>query len=250
MDTTRRMLAPPHHDPVGGPSGVGRAARLVLGHPEGGLVAGHDPLGQLHLEGGIEQLDLADLLQIHVHRVGRRAPETVGVRVPVLAGRTTGGTVLLDRHGGLDRYGGSGGLRGRITHRDRGGVAVLTVQIAAGLQGHDGGGRSSPALGPLPGVLGSARVGGQVVAQPTRQVVGHGAGHRHLRGLPGVVGELDPGLHDPVDHVGDELGAELDRSEHGHHVVLSQSTPGPTHPDEGVELVGREDVENPSGGGR
>ena len=50
MDTTRRRLA---------------SVRLVLG----GLIALGDALGQLDLLVGGQQLDLADLLEIHAHRI-------------------------------------------------------------------------------------------------------------------------------------------------------------------------------------
>ena len=48
-------------------------------------------------------------------------------------------------------------------------------------------------------------------------------GHGHDGGLAGVVGELDAGLADPLDDPGDQVGAELDRPQDRHHVVLGQA---------------------------
>ncbi len=76
--------------------------------------------------------------------------------------------------------------------------------------------------------------------QPARQFGGHRSGHRHHGGLAGVVGELDAGLPDPFDHLRDQLGAQLHRAEHGHHVVLGQAATGPSRPDERVELISRD----------
>ena len=62
-------------------SDAGRSARATDHRPGRRLVAaleplgrlgpGQDPLGQLDLERRVEQLDLADLLQVGVHRIGR-----------------------------------------------------------------------------------------------------------------------------------------------------------------------------------
>ena len=116
IDTTSRrlasiraslgQLAPAHHDPVGDAApAIGLAALAVEGgHPLGRLVAGHDPLGQLHLDGGVEELHLADLLQVHVHRVGRRTPEAVAVAVAV---------------GGAVRRGARSFLAGAVARRRR-----------------------------------------------------------------------------------------------------------------------------------
>src|SRR5664279_5525878 len=59
-------------------------ARIGGVQSSGCLVAGDDPLRQLDLERGVEQLHLADLLEVHVHRVGGRPPEAVAIAEPCL----------------------------------------------------------------------------------------------------------------------------------------------------------------------
>ena len=149
-------------------------------------------------------------------------------------------TLLLRRRGG----------RGRIPRlpvgRGRGpsGPAVPVRRGPGGLQGHDPGWGRTVVGRPGPGPVGQYR---ELVLQAAGQVVGGGAGHRHHRGLAGVVGELDARLADPFHHLDDQVGAELDRAEDGHHIVLGQAAAGPTQPDQGVELVGRKHVEHRAG---
>ena len=73
-------------------------------------------------------------------------------------------------------------------------------------------------------------------------------GHGHDGGLARVVGELDARLADPVDDPGDQVGTQLDRAEHRHHVVLRQSAGHPTLGDERLELGLGKGLEDDHGG--
>ena len=116
------VAADPHHVAA---LGGGQLLALLgqLGHQLGGVQAGLDALGQLDLFLGVEQRDLADLLEVGAHRVGRCG------QLGVLAGlsqrlgflfvpdEVAGGLVLLAGLGDLvvlgRRYilGGFGGRR-------------------------------------------------------------------------------------------------------------------------------------------
>ena len=110
-------------------------------------------------------------------------------------------------------------------------------------------GRRQVGLGRLvdPGVVQAGRHGRKPLQQPVGEVVRHRPGHGHHRGLAGVVGELDAGLPDPLDHLGDQVGIELDGPQHRHHIVLGQTAPRLPHPDQGLELIDGQGVEAGAG---
>ena len=110
------------------------AALGLLGHQLRGVETGLDPFGEFDLFLGVEQRDLADLLEVGAHRIGRSGEFGVLAGLPQRLGflfvpdEVAGGLVLLARFGDLVVL---GRRRRRFLARFGCGFGVVVVRARA-----------------------------------------------------------------------------------------------------------------------